>query len=54
MEWPTRECGNTASVLACNLRPPCLYVFFLSALSQNHSFAIINKVIPQTKMFDKN
>jgi hypothetical protein len=22
MEWPTRECGNTASVLACNLRPP--------------------------------
>ncbi|KAJ3631140.1 hypothetical protein MTP99_012287 [Tenebrio molitor] len=23
MEWPTRECGNTASVLACNLRPPC-------------------------------
>jgi hypothetical protein len=22
MEWPTRECGNTASVQACNLRPP--------------------------------
>jgi hypothetical protein len=24
MEWPTRECGNTASVQACNLRPPWL------------------------------
>jgi hypothetical protein len=24
MEWPTRECGNAASVLACNFRPPCL------------------------------
>jgi hypothetical protein len=22
MEWPTREGGNVASVLACNYRPP--------------------------------
>jgi hypothetical protein len=27
MEWPTRECGNTASVQACNLRPPWHRVF---------------------------
>jgi hypothetical protein len=32
MEWPTRESGNTASVLACNLRPPryCTIVFVIS------------------------
>jgi hypothetical protein len=27
MEWPTRECGNVASVLACNFRPPWFYRF---------------------------
>jgi hypothetical protein len=25
MEWTTRECGNVASVLACNFRPPWYY-----------------------------
>jgi hypothetical protein len=29
MEWPTRECGNVASVLACNFRPPCAYTYWV-------------------------
>jgi hypothetical protein len=40
MEWPTRECGNVASVLACNFRPPC-----------TNSFKILKKFV--VKMYTR-
>jgi hypothetical protein len=46
MEWPTRECGNTASVQACNLRPP--WYQSLSFFDKRYKFIIklLQNILP--------